>query len=76
LLFAELREAAGRAELELELPEGATAEGLLAALEKERPRLSRLLPLAKVAVNRKIVDKGTEIRPGDEVALIPPVGGG
>ncbi|HDN19705.1 MAG TPA: MoaD/ThiS family protein [Candidatus Acetothermia bacterium] len=76
LLFAGLREAAGEAELELELPEGATVEGLLTALEKERPRLSRLLPLAKVAVNRRVARKGTEIHPGDEVALIPPVGGG
>ena len=76
LLFAGLREAAGEAELELELPEGATVEELLTALEKERPRLSRLLPLVKVAVNRRVARKGTEIHPGDEVALIPPVGGG
>lgn len=76
LLFAGLREAAGGPELELELPEGATVEGLVSALGRVRPALAKLLPLAKVAVNRRVADQGTEIRPGDEVALIPPVGGG
>ena len=76
LLFAELRETVGRGELELELPEGSTVAGLLAALRGEHPALAGLLPRAKVAVDRELVGEEVELRPGSEVALIPPVGGG
>jgi molybdopterin converting factor subunit 1 len=76
-LFAQLREAAGRDELALELPEGATVAELIGALESH-DRVGA--PLAKtpvvIAVNRDYAERERRLSDGDEVALIPPVSGG
>lgn len=76
-LFALLRERAGTDAVELRLPVGATvADALhsLAAIDG----LSE--PLADVpvvmAVNREYAQPHTELRSGDELALIPPLSGG
>jgi molybdopterin synthase catalytic subunit len=68
-LFAGLRERAGAARLDVELPDDATVGDLLAAME--------LAPRSCVAaINREYADASTRIAPGDEVALVPPVSGG
>jgi molybdopterin synthase catalytic subunit len=68
-LFAGLRERAGAARVEVELPEPATVGDLLAAME--------LAPRSCIAaINREYADASTRIAPGDEVALVPPVSGG
>src|SRR5215218_1658657 len=68
-LFAGLRERAGAARVEVELPEQATVGDLLAAME--------LAPRSCVAaINREYADAAAPIAPGDEVALVPPVSGG
>ncbi|MGI8780477.1 MAG: molybdenum cofactor biosynthesis protein MoaE [Solirubrobacteraceae bacterium] len=68
-LFAGLRERAGSAHLDVDLPDGATVADLLAALE--------LAPRSCVAaINREYADPAARIAPGDEVALVPPVSGG
>lgn len=76
LLFAVLRDAAGTAEVALDLPRGATAESIAGPLLKLHPELSRYLPRVAYAVNRSYVAKETELHDADEVALIPPVSGG
>jgi MoaE-MoaD fusion protein len=75
-LFAMLRERAGADSVEIELPEGATAEDALAAL-RAAPGLDELdrLPL-RLAVNREYADPGQALTPGDELAAVPPVSGG
>lgn len=76
-LFAGLREAAGTGEIALDLASGSTAEGLVEELRR-RPDMERILtdmPI-RVAVNRTYVDGETELREGDEVALVPPISGG
>ncbi len=76
-LFAGLREAAGSGEIEVDLDDGATAEGLIAELRR-RPGMERILtdmPI-RVAVNRSYVDGDTKLNEGDEVALVPPISGG
>ncbi len=70
-LFAQLRERAGRSELELELPDGARVRDALAAVGD----LAAGLPVV-MAVNREYADEGAALAPGDELALIPPVSGG
>jgi molybdopterin synthase catalytic subunit/molybdopterin converting factor small subunit len=68
-LFAGLRERAGSAHVQVELPEPATVADLLAALE--------LAPRSCVAaINREYADPDARIAPDDEVALVPPVSGG
>ena len=68
-LFAGLRERAGAARVEVELPDDATVADLLTALQ--------LAPRSCVAaINREYADGAARIAPGDEVALVPPVSGG
>ena len=77
-LFAVLRERAGRDELDLELPDGATVGDALAAAARE-PGLDERAPRASRCarrVNREYVGPDAAISPGDEIALIPPVSGG
>ena len=70
-LFAPLRERAGRSEVDLELPDGASVRDAIAALGD----VAQGLPVV-MAVNREYADEGARLAPGDELALIPPVSGG
>ena len=70
-LFAQLRERAGRSELELELPEGALVSDALAAVGD----LAAGLPLV-MAVNREYARADDPLSASDELALVPPVSGG
>ena len=73
-LFASPREEVGSYTLVQELPTGATVETLRDALLQAHPGLTAY-PL-KFAVNRVYASLDTELHDGDEVACIPPVGGG
>lgn len=75
-LFAWLREAAGRGELELELAEGATPEDVWRRLAADYPALAGRRPSLAAAVNRSYAPFDTPLAPDDEVAFIPPVSGG
>ena len=75
-LFGPAREAAGGESVELTLLAGATAADALAALAAIHPALASLLPRTRVAVNLEYVDARTPLAPGDEIAILPPVGGG
>jgi MoaE-MoaD fusion protein len=76
-LFAVLRESAGREEIDLRLPAGATAADAVEELALQ-PALGELLERmpVRLAVNREIVVPATPLDAGDELALIPPVSGG
>ncbi|HEX6122596.1 MAG TPA: molybdopterin converting factor subunit 1 [Ktedonobacterales bacterium] len=74
--FASLREATGQTVEELTLPEGADVATARALLAERYPPLARLLPSCAVAVNRAYVAADTPLHEGDELAFIPPVGGG
>jgi molybdopterin converting factor subunit 1 len=75
-LFAALREATGTAQMELDLPPQAKVQDLVDALVRQYPALRSRLVFVHAAVNRKYVSMQAELRDGDEVALLPPVGGG
>jgi molybdopterin synthase catalytic subunit len=70
-LFAALRERAGTGRRELELPQGAIAGDVYAALAigEEPPGLA-------YAVNQEYSERSAVLSDGDEIALIPPVSGG
>src|SRR5919106_2184037 len=70
-LFAGLRERAGTAKQELELPQGARVEDAWSALGLGEEPAGLLW-----AVNQEYVDKDRELTEDDEVAVIPPVSGG
>ncbi|HVZ81427.1 MAG TPA: MoaD/ThiS family protein [bacterium] len=74
LLFAGLRERAGRGEMDLELEPGVTVRevpGRVFGAEMVIPPKS-----LRYAVNQDYVSETQALREGDEVALIPPVAGG
>ena len=74
-LFAGLRERAGAQHVEIELPDGAVVEDLLAAMGQTP--VGELHPgECVVAINREYAGAGEPLRAGDEIALVPPVSGG
>jgi molybdopterin converting factor subunit 1 len=75
-LFAALREAVGRRELELELPAGATPEEAWRRLVDAHPALTERRGSLAAAVNRSYAPFHTPLADGDEVAFVPPVSGG
>jgi molybdopterin converting factor subunit 1 len=75
-LFAVLRETAGRAEAELELPAGATAEDAWSRLAAQHPGLSARRPSLAAAVNRRYATFEQPLSEGDELVFVPPVSGG
>jgi MoaD family protein len=74
--FAAPREALGKSELEVTLPAGATVTDLIEHLQAEYPILRAYTRFLSVAVNKAYVGWETELHDGDEVACLPPVGGG
>lgn len=74
--FAAPREALGTDEMEIEIPKGATVNELIDRLRDEYPVLDAYTRFLNVAVNRAYVGMQTELHDGDEVACLPPVGGG
>jgi sulfur-carrier protein len=80
LYFAWLRTTIGIAEERVEPPAGvATVAALLEWLKGRGPRFADALKdgrVVRVAVNQEYVPPDHPIRPGDEVALFPPVTGG
>ena len=80
LYFAWLRTRLGTAEENLDLPvEVTTVAGMVDWLRRRGPRFAEVLADAsvlRVAVNQEYVGWDHPLRPGDEVALFPPVTGG
>lgn len=76
LLFAQARERAGSARLELELAEGSRVSDALAALRRAHPALADLEPHVAVALDGELVAPTSPLRAGAELALLPPVSGG
>ena len=80
LYFAWLRTKIGQAEETVEPPAGvATVAALLDWLRTRGPGFAEALKdqkVVRVAVNQEYVGRDHPLRPGDEVALFPPVTGG
>lgn len=75
-LFGPAREAVGEETVEIEVGARATAGAVLDALGRARPELAPLLERSRVAVDRAYVDPATPVEPDQEIAVVPPVGGG
>jgi MoaE-MoaD fusion protein len=71
LLFAGLRERAGRSEVDLELPDGALVRDALEQL----CGVAQDVPVV-MAINQEYAPADAQLHAGDELALIPPVSGG
>ena len=76
LFFGMLKDLVGQSSATLDLPESATVGDLLAHFASQLPQLKDSLSSLAVAVNQQYAGTETELKSGDEVALLPPVSGG
>jgi molybdopterin converting factor small subunit len=76
LAFARLRELFGFGEREVELSAGTTIEELWARLAADVAGVVPLRDSTRFARNGTLVDGATGLHDGDEIALMPPIGGG
>jgi molybdopterin converting factor subunit 1 len=75
-LFARLRELAGQAECECDVPEGASLDAVWQALCRRHPALAPFGRSVSCAVNEDFAPMSAAVREGDAVAFLPPVSGG
>jgi molybdopterin converting factor small subunit len=75
LLFASYADAFAAPQIEVTLADGATVRDLVTHV-RQLANGRALPPAPLVAVNEQYAAAGDVIRPGDAVALIPPVAGG
>ncbi|HEX9111095.1 MAG TPA: molybdenum cofactor biosynthesis protein MoaE [Terriglobales bacterium] len=76
LFFGVLKELVGRSSETIELPEGAKLEAVLRHYSRQAPRFEAMRPSLALSVNQEYSSADWVLRPGDEVALLPPVSGG
>lgn len=74
--FARVREILGASNLRLELAPGARAGDVWNELVRRAPALSALAESTRLARNGRIAAADEALRDGDEIALLPPPGGG
>ena len=74
LLFASYAEQLGGNSMTLELPDGARVDEALSRIHAAAA--GRLPPKPMVAINQSYAKMTDVLRPGDELAIIPPVAGG
>jgi molybdopterin synthase catalytic subunit/molybdopterin converting factor small subunit len=75
-LFARYREAAGRQQVDLDLPEGGTVETAWKAIVTHHPQLEQYRPYTLFALGHDYVEADHPLKSGDELLLFPPVSGG
>ena len=75
-LFARYREATGRQQVDLEIPEDGTVETAWSAVVQSHPQLAQYRPFTLFAVGHDYVEPDHRLKPGDELSLFPPVSGG
>jgi molybdopterin converting factor small subunit len=74
--FSRLRDLAGAAEMDLEVPERATAAELLDILYAKTPALRDWDKTILVAAGVEFVERNYSLKPWDQVSIMPPVQGG
>jgi molybdopterin converting factor subunit 1 len=76
LYFAGAKDATGVRMESMELPKNASVKELLSNLSMTHPKINDMLNIIQISVNYIVVDKGTILNEGDEVAILPPISGG
>lgn len=74
--FALYKELAGLREIDKDIKKGSRVDDLLQELLEEYPALKKYKDEILVSVNKNYASEDTELKEGDEVAVLPPVGGG
>jgi molybdopterin synthase catalytic subunit len=76
LAFARLRELLGFGERNVDVAAGATLDDVWGAVTAASPEAARMRASTRFARNGVLVDGAAHVADGDEIALLPPVGGG
>jgi len=76
LFFGRLKEVLGCAEESLELAGNANIEAVFAAYVARFPQLHQYRSSLVASCNREFAAWNTALHAGDEIAFLPPVGGG
>jgi len=76
LYFGVLKDVFGRQREEMDLPDPATVEAVLEECRVRGLADPKLMSSLAVAVNQEYAKADTNLKDGDEVALLPPVSGG
>jgi len=74
--YAQLRDLSGMRELEVNLAEGATVHDLLEKIYAQQPALRPHDKSILIGVGVEFVDRNYELKPGEEISIMPPVQGG
>ena len=74
--FSRLKDIVGADELELDVPEGMTADGLLSDLYARHPRLRGWDTSLLIGAGVEFVQRDYVLKPDDEISIMPPVQGG
>jgi molybdopterin converting factor small subunit len=74
--FSRLRDLAGKAEVDFELPEPATAADLLERIYSTTPALRHWDKSILVAAGVEFVARDYVVKANDEISIMPPVQGG
>jgi molybdopterin converting factor small subunit len=74
--YSQLRDLADGPEVEIDVPDKASVNDLLEKLYKEKPALRLRDKSILVGAGVEFVDRHYELKPGDEISIMPPVQGG
>jgi sulfur-carrier protein len=74
--YSQLRDLAGRPELEIELPDDAKINDLLQELYREKPALRSRDNSMLIGAGVEFVDRNYSLKSGEEISIMPPVQGG
>ncbi len=74
--FALYREIVGSGEVDKNVASGSCVKELLQRLFADYPTLKKYSNEILVSVNRNYASENTELKEGDEVAVLPPISGG
>ena len=74
--YAQLRDLIGVRELEVDLSDGATVRELLDQIYAKQPALRSHDKRILIGADLEFVDRNHKLKPGEEIAIMPPMQGG
>ena len=74
--YAQLRDLIGSREMEIDLAEDATVRDLLDQIYAKQPALRSHDKSILIGAGVEFVDRNHKLKPGEEIAIMPPVQGG
>jgi molybdopterin converting factor small subunit len=74
--YSHLRDLAGREKIDVDLPAKSTVRDLLEKIYQEKPAFRSHDSSILIGAGVEFVDRNHELKPGEEISIMPPVQGG